>query len=302
MKIPSRAAPWTACLVLPFIAVSLAAEPIPVLIVDGQNNHNWAATTPVMKQTLEGTGLFRVDVATSPPRGQDLSAFQPHFSAYRAVVLNYNGDPWPEPTREAFVAYVKQGGGVVVVHAANNAFARWDEYNRITGLGGWEGRNEQWGPYLRWRDGEVVRDNSPGGGGGHGPIHEFVVTTRAPEHPVMKGLPEEWMHARDEMYHAMRGPAEETTLLATSFSAREKGGTGEHEPMLLTIGYGEGRVFHTMLGHDVESMRGLGFQVTLQRGTEWAATGKVTQPAITAEQLPADRVALRDFDKIVPAE
>ena len=41
------------------------------LIVDGQNNHAWQETTPVLKKLLEQTGLFTVEVATSPPKGGD---------------------------------------------------------------------------------------------------------------------------------------------------------------------------------------------------------------------------------------
>jgi type 1 glutamine amidotransferase len=64
--------------------------------------------------------------------------------------------------------------------------------------------------------------------------------------------------------------------------------------MLMALDYGEGRVFHTTLGHDVKAMSGAGFQETLKRGTEWAATGKVTFPAVGADILPEDRVVYRD--------
>ena len=85
------------------------------------------------------------------------------------------------------------------------------------------------------------------------------------------------MHAPDELYHGLRGPIGEMHLLATAFSDKGKGGTGEHEPMIWTLSYGKGRVFHTPMGHDLDGMRCVGFMATLQRGTEWAATGKVTQ-------------------------
>lgn len=253
-----------------------AAEKLSALIIDGQNNHNWKATTPLLKAILENSGRFTVDVATSPPKGEDLSGFKPEFSKYDVVVSNYNGQLWPKETQESFVNYVENGGGFVVVHAANNAFSKWEEYNRMIGLGGWGGRNEKDGPYLRYRDGKVVRDTSKGRGGSHGAKHEFVVDTREPNHPMMKGLPESWLHTRDELYDRLRGPAEEITVLATAYSDPKTRGTGEHEPILMTIDYGKGRVFHTVLGHDHTSMECVGFQFTLQRGAEWAATGKVT--------------------------
>jgi HEAT repeat protein len=253
------------------------------LIVTGQNNHDWKLSSPILEKILENSGIFSVDIATSPAEGAGgMADFKPDFAAYNVVVLDYSGEPWCEETKTAFVKYVAEGGGVVVYHAANNSFPEWPEYNRITGLGGWGGRDEKSGPYVRWRDGEVIRDNSPGPGGSHGKAHDFQVIVRDPKHPITKGLPEKWMHALDELYHGLRGPAENLTLLATAYSAPETGGTGEHEPILFTIDYGKGRVFQAVLGHaggatPPPPMQCAGFIVTLLRGAEWAATGKVTQ-------------------------
>jgi len=255
-----------------------AAEPIKALLVDGQNNHNWKAVSPVLKQALETSGRFTVDVATTPPDKSKMDEFKPAFSKYAVVVSNYNGDLWPAETCKAFETYVAGGGGLVIVHAADNAFPKWDAYNKMIGLGGWGGRNEKSGPMIRWRDGEIVRDTQPGPGGTHGKNHEFVVDTRAPDHPIMAGLPARWKHTSDELYAKMRGPAENLTLLATAYADKANGGTGEHEPILFTIAYGNGRVFHTVLGHDVRSVKCVGFVTTLLRGAEWAATGKVTIP------------------------
>ena len=264
-------------------ATATAAEPaLKCLIVDGQNNHNWRETTPIMKNILEEGGLFAVDVATSPGDKEDMSGFKPDFAAYQVVLLNYNGKDWPEETRKAFVDYVKGGGGVVVVHAADNAFANWPEYNEIIGVGGWGGRNEKDGPYLRWRDGKIVRDMTPGGGGSHGSQHPCLIEVRDAGHPVTRGLPAKFLHSTEELYNRMRGPAKNLTVLATTFSPKDKGGSGEHEPVLMAIQYGKGRSFHTVLGHAGGQMKSVAFIVTLQRGAEWAATGKVTQ------KVPAD--------------
>jgi type 1 glutamine amidotransferase len=264
-------------------ASAAAARPkIRALIVDGQNNHNWREGSPVMKRALEATGLFTVDVATAPPEKSDLGGFKPDFAAYQVIVDNYNGDEWPTATRQAFLDYVKGGGGLVVVHAADNAFGNWEEFNKVIGLGGWGDRTETSGAYLFWRDGKVVRAQMPGFSGHHGRQHPYQVTAREPAHPILRGLPPVWMHTRDELYDSLRGPGENLEVLATAYSDPATGGTGRDEPALFTIGYGRGRVFHTILGDNATTMECVGFVTTLTRGAEWAATGAVTQ------KVPAD--------------
>jgi type 1 glutamine amidotransferase len=271
-----------------------ATPPIRVLLIDGQNNHKWAETTPLIKQTLVGSGLFSVDVVTAPASDQDISQFKPDFAPYAVVVSNYNGKPWSEETQNAFEAYVAGGGGFVSVHAADNSFPKWSAYNRMIGVGGWGGRNEKDGPYVRWRDGKIVRDTDPGRGGSHGRRHPFVVVVRDKDHPITSGLPAAFTQAEDELYAELRGPAENMHVLATAYSSPDTGGTDQHEPILMTVNFGEGRVFHTTLGHDVTSMNGLAFQVTLQRGTEWAATGNVTLPPPDPQTLTSNGPAMRD--------
>jgi type 1 glutamine amidotransferase len=274
-----------------------AAAPLKALIVDGQNNHGvWPKTTKMMKQYLEDTKLFEVDVATTAGKGSDEN-FKPDFAKYQVVISNYNGAAWPASTQKAFVEYVRGGGGFVVVHAANNSFGDWKEYNEIIGLGGWGGRNEKSGPYVYLNDkGELVRDTSQGGGGHHGAQHPFTVIVRDAEHPITKGMPREWLHVQDELYDLLRGPAENMQVLATAFADKSKGGSGRHEPMLFTVSYGKGRVFHTPMGHGDYSQECVGFITCFLRGTEWAATGKVTLP-IPSDFPGADKVSQRKFDK-----
>jgi type 1 glutamine amidotransferase len=254
---------------------------IKTLIVSGQNNHYWKNSTPIFKKILEDAGVFNVDVATSPEKGGDMSTFNPEFSNYDVVVLDYNGDMWNEQTKNNFEKYVLEGGGVVVIHAADNSFSEWDEYNKIIGLGGWGKRNETSGPYVYWKDGKAFYDYSVGKGGGHGKQREYTVNSKAPKHPVMKGIPMVWMHAQDELYDRLRGPAKNLEILATSQSDKASNGSGREEPVLMTIKYGKGRIFHTVLGHvgkeQTIAVQCAGFVYTLQRGTEWAATGKVKQ-------------------------
>lgn len=263
------------------------------LIVDGQNNHPWQRTTPVLKSLLEETGLFAVDVATSPAKGQPLDSFKPDFAKYDVIVSNYNGDDWPKATQDALVAYMNNGGGLVVFHAADNSFPNWKEWNEMIGVGGWGGRDEKSGPKIRYRDGKVVLDKSPGRGGSHGPQHDFQVIVRDRNHEITAGLPEKWMHVKDELYSEMRGPAKNVKVLATAYADPKQKGSGEHEPMLMTIRYGKGRIFHTVLGHDVDQMRCIGFIVTYQRGAEWAATGQVTRIEVPEDFPAADKVSVR---------
>ena len=131
------------------LAFSCCSEtkPIKALVVSGQNNHNWQVSHKVLKLILDNSGMFQTDIVLTPAKGGDMNEFKPEFDKYDVVVLDYNGDRWSAESDSAFLQYVRNGGGVVVYHAADNAFADWDEFNRIIALGGWEGRNEKHGPY-----------------------------------------------------------------------------------------------------------------------------------------------------------
>ncbi|MDR1925347.1 MAG: ThuA domain-containing protein [Planctomycetaceae bacterium] len=284
----------------------LTRPKIKTLIIDGDNNHNWKATTPLLKKLLEDTGRFVVDVISleksggiynvgSATFGQELvgKEFTPVFDKFELVVLNFNnhrGGSWSEATRKGFEKFVADGGGVVVYHAADNAFREWKEFNKMIAFGGWGGRNESDGPYLYINDdGKIIRDESKGSGGNHGRQWAFLLKNREPLHPIMKGLPEEFRHTPDELYDRMRGPAENVTILATAYAEQT---TKRHEPMLLAIDYGKGRVFHTTLGHDAKQTKSVAFIITFQRGAEWAATGKVTIPVpedMPAKETPVER-------------
>jgi type 1 glutamine amidotransferase len=278
------------------------AGSIKVMLLDGQSAgpyHNWQLTTPVLKRELEETGLFAVTVVTAPLSNGDFSGFKPEFGQYKAVVMNIDAPDWPVDLRVQFEQYVSGGGGVVIVHAANNGFPNWPAYNEMTGIGGWRNRTETAGPYWYVKDGKLVSDPSPGPTGMHGARLPFQVKEQQPEHPILKGLPTAWMHVPDELYGKLRGPGKNMTVLATAHSDEKNKGTGHDEPMLLVLQYGKGRIFHTIMGHDVAALSCVGFITTFQRGTEWVATGKVTQkvPAnFPAAKSVSYRVDIEEMD------
>jgi type 1 glutamine amidotransferase len=291
--------------ILLLLAFSSGAQTkLKALIIDGQNNHEvWPKSTIMMKHYLEETGLFTVQIARTKylwkaEREKDFLAlvntgetrlleapktdetFSPNFSEFDVVVSNFGwrAAPWPKKTQEDFEDYIKAGGGFVSVHAADNSFPKWEAYNQMIGLGGWGDRTEKHGPYVYYTtEGEKITDTTAGPAGMHGKRHRFPITVRNMEHPITKGMPNVWLTGIDECYAKLRGPAENMTVLATGKDQSDTAPTDRHEPMLMTIDYEKGRIFHTTLGHDTDSFENVGFIVSFLRGTEWAATGKVTQ-------------------------
>jgi hypothetical protein len=264
-----------------------AAAPIHVMILDGESAasyHNWRVTTQVLKKELDEQGIFLVDVVTAPSADGDFSNFKPDWNRYQVIVFNYDApdERWSADIKTSFERYISNGGGLVTVHASDNAFSGWPAYNEMIGVGGWRGRDEKAGPHWFYKDGKVASDASPGHAGSHGLRKPFAVTVRDSEHPIMKGLPKAWMHQGDELYANLRGPGKNMTILATAYSDPNNSGTGLDEPMLMVLRYGRGRIFHSTYGHDAFALSSVDAVVTFQRGVEWAATGRVTQKVPTS--------------------
>ena len=300
---------FTAVMLLALIG-TLSAAPLRVMLLTGESNrfHDWTKSSPLVKTYLEQTGLFAIDVVTAPAKGVETSDFNPKFSDYAVVVMDYETMDWPAATKAAFVAYMKNGGGLVTIHAADNGFPNWPEFNEMIGIGGWgmtptggvNARKSTDGLKIRWRDGHAVTDDSSGGYG-HPAPHDLTIVTRTPDHPITRGLPAAWLHPMDEVYSQLRGPAKNVTVLATALADKNKfpHASGEDEPVMMTIAYGKGRVFHLTLGHVAPKstppflpLTCVGFIVAVQRGTEWAATGAVTQK-VPADFPTAEKISTR---------
>jgi predicted DNA-binding protein with PD1-like motif/type 1 glutamine amidotransferase len=246
-----------------------AAAKIAVLVVTGQNGHNWKGTTPLLRKILEDTDKFEVRV-TEEFRGAGPETLAP----YDLVVLNYfdRNRPelrWGDRANNALLDYVRSGKGLVVYHFSMAAFDGWTEYEKMSAA--------------NWRPNN----------GHHSAPHNFVVDVKDQEHPITKGLKLSFPQPNDELYANLRWqPAGSFHVLATAYddhalyqasrtdsrAPQPLEGTGANEPMLWTVDYGKGRVFVTALGHDVEQVQTPAFTTTFARGAEWAATGKVTLP------------------------
>jgi len=256
-----------------------------VTLLSGLNNHPWQETTPEIVAALEASGRFTVSTVVPPNPAEQAAAgaFRLDLTKTDVIVSNWTDFPVTLtadqkavfPWMEEVFTYVRTGGGYVGLHAAS--FEHHPEYLRLAGLA-WRGADA--GDRLTVSDaGQIVRTpKGEGPGTGHGARFEWKVTTRQPQHPIMAGLPAEWPHVSDELWHAARGPAAQMDVLATAFSPETKA----NEPLLWTVKFGTGRVCMNLLGHDGAAMRCVGFRTVLARSVEWAATGKVTLP------LPAD--------------
>ncbi len=265
-----------------------APRPIRVLIVDGFSNHDWRLTTRSIRAILAPTGLFTVDVSTSPPdaAAPGWEQWRPDFAAYDVVIQNCNdingGPSWPQPVQVAFEKFLRRGGGVYVWHSGNNAFPDWPAYNDIIGIG-W--RKKDFGSALAVSDdGKITK--IPSGQGqdtGHGKRFDALIRRRG-EHPIHRGLPHAWRAADIEVYYHVRGPAKNVEVLSYAHEPH----TNMNWPIEWTVRYGRGRVYTSTLGHvwrgDVQpvTVRDAGVQTLLVRALQWLAPRPVTWP------VPAD--------------
>ena len=200
--------------------------------------------------------------------------YTPKFHNYDAIIMNYNGPNWSRKTERDLEKYISEGGGMILFHSASNSFPNWVAFNHMIGFGGWNGRDEKSGPRFHYQNNDLIYDNSPGIAGYHGNIHDFIVKTKDPSHPIMDGLPKEWLHSKDELYENLRGPGKNMTILASAESDPKYGGLGQEVPVVAVLEYGCGKIFHTTMGHCKmislsNAMLCIGFQELMARGIKW---------------------------------
>ena len=275
-------------------AAEAVDEAIQVLLVSGVNNHDWESTNAFLLNITAEPGIFEVTKSISPPADADSTAWagwSPNFSDYDVVLVdyndfrgrNYNGGNWSAEVRQNFEDYISGGGSALMMHAANNPFHGWEAYEQMVGLL-W--RRDDTGTQVYFdNDGNEVRlGPGEGRGAGHGTLYDWQIRTHDPDHPIMQGVPEVWLHPHDELYHGQRGPADNMNVLATAWSNPEERGTGNNELMIWWIPYGQGKVLTFLPGHhwsdqeDDRAFRCVGFRTLLNRSLEWLATDNVTIP------------------------
>ncbi|MFW6171533.1 MAG: ThuA domain-containing protein [Planctomycetota bacterium] len=217
-----------------------------VLLVTGEDypGHKWRETAPVLLAELYKDSRLTVDVLA------DLESLQStNLDDYASVVLHFkNYDP-AVPGREGFdnlANYVKEGGGLVLLHFACGAFEEFkDDFERLAGRV-WFGQQP------------------PPGRHQHDPRGTFTVNIARTDHPITQGMKD--FETVDELYTCLEGEVP-ITPVATAVSKVD----GKTYPIAFVLFSGEGRVFHCVLGHDVKALSASGPAELIRRGTAWTA-------------------------------
>ena len=217
-----------------------AAGPVRVLIVTGVDykGHLWKMTAPAIRDVLETDNAMEARVIDD----HEFLASDVIFD-YDVILLhfkNYNPTKRAEQVQANLKKFVEQGGGLVLVHFACGAFEQWPEFEQLAG--------RVWDPKKR----------------GHDPRGPFTVNIVDKEHPITSTLDD--FDTDDELYTCLRGERPIHVVAAATSKV-----DGQVYPMAFVFDYGEGRVFHTLLGHDVRAVTLPGPAEFLRRGCLWAA-------------------------------
>lgn len=228
-------------------ANAASAPKIKVLLVTGDDvapAHNWAETSKATRDLLMASGKFEVRVCEDA----GILEAKPSLQRYDVVFLamfNARTPTLSEQAKANLLDFVKSGKGFVVSHLASASFKEWDDFKQLCGR--------------YWVMGKS----------GHGPRSVFQAKVVDKDNPITKGI--EDFEADDELYSKLQGDAPIHVLVSAESPWSKK-----TEPLVFTLEYGQGRVFHETFGHDGKALANPSVQKIIQRGCEWAATGKVT--------------------------
>lgn len=248
-----------------------AKQGLRVLFITGADSHDWQGNTRIMKQHLPAFGIGAIDMKIVP-RHEDWLTWEGDYADYDVIAIMYYQPTAPPQSVEALAAYVKQGGGLALVHSGLGGFRGQAAMDRMTGMA-WRGANDGKSLMLDEDGNKIIRQPGEGRGAVSSAIEPFYVDTHDPTHPIMRGLPMRWKQSVDEYYYHLRGPLENLHVLATTVTPH-----GEHAPIMWTNTHGQGRIFVTVIGHGNEGVDSVGFITTFARGLQWAATGEVSYP------------------------
>lgn len=211
-----------------------------ILLVTGQDypGHPWKLTAPALAREIGKDSRLEV-VTVEDPNFLDSEA----LDRYDAIILHFMNWEQPSPgekARENLRRFVGKGGGLVLVHFACGAWQDWPGFSELAG--------RAWDPKLR----------------PHDPRGVFKVNIADGDHPVTRGL--KAFDADDELYTCLAGSSP-IHVLASARSSVD----GRDYPMAFVLNHGKGRVFHSVLGHDLKAITIPGVAGLYRRGTAWAA-------------------------------
>ncbi len=223
-----------------------APAKIKVLLVTGddvQPAHNWREVSQAIRETLVGSGKFEVRICEDAGV-LDSAATLARYDLVFLHLYNAKTPTLSADAKESLTGFVKDGKGLVISHLSSASFKEWDEFHKLCGR--------------YWVMGKS----------GHGPRSGFKVRIANKDHPITQGLAD--FEADDELYAKLQGDAP-IAILVEADSDWSK----QTEALAFTVQYGKGRVFHETFGHDGKAVQNPAVQKLIQRGAEWAATGKV---------------------------
>ena len=220
------------------------------LLSGGQRQHHgYREQALYLSGALENTGRFQVTI------GEDAAILEtPAMARYEVLIVTADRrDPefkFTPAQQEAIFAFVRSGKGYVSIHGADNAPPDW---------------SPQWKEML---GGIYSHVGKPDGKARKGTFTVKIADTTS---PVTEGLKD--FTLTDELYTNMQMQPDVRPLATIEFE-------GVVWPVAWTTMFGQGRVFHTSLGHrdfgpdKDDPLRDPKLNTLIIQGVSWVATGR----------------------------